>query len=201
MHCDSTDPADSKSDDLKIIRQVINGNGNAFEVLLKKYKQHVVKIVYRHLPYDQVEETAHEVFIRAYQSLPGFKGKSGFKQWLSGIAVRTCYDFWRKKYRSREISMSSFSEKHKHWFEAVTADLSDQTFHEQSRKKEARELLDRALGRLTPEDRIVLELVYLEGLSGKETADLLGWSVANVKIRSFRSRKKLKKVLTGLRQE
>jgi RNA polymerase sigma-70 factor (ECF subfamily) len=48
---------------------------------------------------------------------------------------------------------------------------------------------------------MVVELVYLEGLSGKEAAELLGWSVANVKIRSFRSRKKLQKVLTGLMEE
>jgi RNA polymerase sigma-70 factor (ECF subfamily) len=51
---------------------------------------------------------------------------------------------------------------------------------------------------LSPRDRMALELVYLEGLSVKEAADLLQWSVANVKVRSFRSRKKLEKVLSGL---
>jgi RNA polymerase sigma-70 factor (ECF subfamily) len=58
--------------------------------------------------------------------------------------------------------------------------------------------LDWALDRLSAEDRMVLELVYLEGLSVKETAELLGWSVANVKVRSHRSRKKVEKLLTGL---
>ena len=53
-----------------------------------------------------------------------------------------------------------------------------------------------ALGKLKPGERMVLELVYLEGLSGKEAADLLGWSVANVKVRSFRSRKKLEKLIS-----
>jgi RNA polymerase sigma-70 factor, ECF subfamily len=57
-------------------------------------------------------------------------------------------------------------------------------------------MLDWAMDRLSPEDRMVVELIYLEGLSGKEAADLLGWSVANVKVRAFRSRNKLRKLLS-----
>jgi RNA polymerase sigma-70 factor (ECF subfamily) len=56
-------------------------------------------------------------------------------------------------------------------------------------------VLKYALNKLSPEDRMVIELVYLEGLSGKEAAELLGWSLANVKVRLFRSRKKLQKLL------
>jgi RNA polymerase sigma-70 factor (ECF subfamily) len=59
-------------------------------------------------------------------------------------------------------------------------------------------LLDWALAKLSPEDRMVIELVYLEELSVKEAADLLGWSAANVKVRSFRSRKKLHSLISGL---
>jgi RNA polymerase sigma-70 factor (ECF subfamily) len=56
------------------------------------------------------------------------------------------------------------------------------------------------LGRLSAEERIVLEMIYFEGLSGKEVAELLGWSIANVKIHSFRSRRKLRKLLSGARE-
>ena len=94
--------------------------------------------------------------------------------------------------------MGSLSEKHQNWLEQVISDQSGQSVHEKGFQNEARELLDWALGKLSAEDRIVLELVYLEGLSGKETADFLGWSVTNVKVRSFRSRKKLEKILTGV---
>jgi RNA polymerase sigma-70 factor (ECF subfamily) len=94
--------------------------------------------------------------------------------------------------------MSTLTEKHQDWLEKVISDQSSRLFNEQSSQKEAREVLDWALDRLSPEDRMVLELVYLEGLSGKEAAELLGWSVANVKIRSHRSRKKLRKLLTIL---
>jgi RNA polymerase sigma-70 factor (ECF subfamily) len=190
-----------KSSDTEIVCRVLNGDVNAFESLLIRYKDTVLKIVKKHVPYNDIEETTHNVFLRAYQSLPSFKGKSGFKQWLSSIAVRTCYDFWRKTYRSREVPMSVLTEKHQNWLEQVIAEQSEQAIHEKGSRNEARELLDWALKRLTAEDRMVMELVYLEGLSGKEAADLLGWSVANVKVRCFRSRKKLEKILEQVKQK
>lgn len=184
--------------DTEIVRQVIDGDVNAFEHLLTKYQKYVFKIVSRHVPHHQVEETAHEVFVRAYQSLPNFRKEKRFRQWLASIAVRTCYDFWRKAYRSREFPMSSLTEQQQDWLENTMSDQSSQSFHEQGRQKEAREVLDYALTKLSPEDRMVLELVHLEGLSGKEAAELLGWSLANVKVRAFRARKKLEKLLTRL---
>lgn len=152
------------------------------------------------MPYQEVEETAQNVFVRAYQSLPTYKAKGNFKQWLSAIALRSCYDYWRKAYRSREVPMSSLTERHQDWLEEAMSEQSDQSFHEKSSQQEAIEILDWALGKLSAKDRMVMELVYLEGLSGKEAADLLGWSVANVKIRSLRSRRKLEKLLIGHRE-
>ena len=184
--------------DTEIIRRIIDGDVNSFEYLLKKYQNHVLRIVTKHIPYNEVEEVAQEVFVRAYQALPGFKKQGGFRQWLSAIAVRACYDFWRRRYRSRELPMSDLNERHREWLEKTLSDESDQSFHETGQKKEAGELLDWALSKLSAKDRMVLELVYLEGLSMKEAAELLGWSVANVKVRSFRSRKKLETLLKGV---
>lgn len=185
-----------KPSDAEIVRQVMDGDINAFESLLTRHKDLVVKIVKRHVPYSEAEETTQNVFVRAFQALPKFKAEGDFKHWLSSIAVRTCYDYWRKSYRSMEIPMSSLTEKHQEWLKEVISDQSEWSLYEKGLKDEARELLDWALGKLPAEEKMVLELVYLEGLSGREAADLLGWSVANVKIRSFRSRKKLKKLLT-----
>ncbi len=168
---------------------------------MQKYQGHILAVVGNHIPYNQAEEVAHDVFVKAYQSLLTFKFKGGFKQWLSVIAVRTCYDFWRKEYRSREIPMSSCSEEDRVCLERAMASQSNQITSEKNLQKEAGELLGRALDRLSPEDRMVLEMVYLEGLSVKEAAGLLGWSVANVKIRIFRSRKKLRKILTGFLED
>ena len=80
--------------------------------------------------------------------------------------------------------------------EDVISDQSHALYHERRLKQEASELLDWALSKLSAADKMVFELVYLEGRSGKEAADFLGWSVANVKVRSFRCRKKIKKLLS-----
>jgi len=188
----------NNADDLATIEMVVNGNANAFEIILKKYETHVLNILKKHLPYEQVEETAQEVFIRVYKSLPGFKQKSTFKHWLSSIAVKTSYDFWRKHYKSKEITMASLSEKQQNRMEKILSDQAGQVFKEEALIKETRELLDLALSKLSPENRMVIELTYLEGLSIKQTASLLGWSIANVKIRSFRSRKELNKIMKQL---
>jgi len=188
----------SRPSDSEIIRRIIDGDVNSFEYLLKKYQDHVLRIVTKHIPYNEVEEMAQEAFVKAYQALPGFREQGSFKQWLSAITVRTCYDFWRKQYRSRELPMSNLSKRHRDWLEKTLSSESDLSFSEESRAKEAGELLDWALSKLSARDRMVLELVYLEGLSVKEAAGLLGWSVSNVKVRSFRSRKKLKTLLKGV---
>ena len=113
----------SSTDD-EIVHQVVSGEVNSFESLLKRYEAHVLRIVKKHIPFDKLEEVAQDVFVRAYKSLPNFKGDDSFKQWLSTITVRTCYDFWRKHYRYREIPVSSLSEKHQAWLEQATATRS-----------------------------------------------------------------------------
>ena len=184
-----------KLSDVEIIRRVMEGEVNAFEGLLKRHQEHVLKIVKKHIPYNHIEETAQEVFIRAYQGLATIEKPGNFKQWISAVAIRTCYDFWRKRYRSREIPLSDLNERHREWLDGVMAEESERVYRQSRIQKEAVEVLDWALGKLSAEDRMVCELVYLEGLSGKETAQLLGWSVANVKVRSYRCRKKLRQLL------
>ncbi len=185
----------SKSSDAEMIRQILQGNTSTFESLLARYQDLVLKILKRHIPYNDIEETAQDVFIRIYQSLSTFKGKGDCKQWLSSIALRTCYDYWRKAYRSREIPMSSLTKNHREWLEDLIGSEHGSPIHEKAAQDEAKELLNWALGKLSAKDRIILELIYLEGLTCKEAANLLGWSLANVKVRSFRSRRKLERVL------
>ena len=186
----------SKPSDREIIQRIIDGDADAFAQILTRYKDHVMGIVSRHIPYDQVEETAHDAFIRAYESLATFRGEDNLKHWLASIAVRTCYDFWRQRYRSREVTMSSLTERHQQWLGKVISDRSEQSFGADGSRKEAREVLDWALAKLSAEDRMVLELVYLEGLTVRQASELLGWTAANVKVRSFRSRRKLKNLLS-----
>jgi RNA polymerase sigma-70 factor (ECF subfamily) len=183
--------------DAEIVRQILEGNVNAFETLLIRHGDLVQRIVRRHVPVREVEETVQEAIVRAYRSLHTFKEQDRFRQWLSSIAVRTCYDYWRKAYRSQELPVSAMSEKHRDWLEGVITATSLESLQDTDSRREAAELLEWAMARLSAEDRMVLELVYLEGLSTREAGRLLGWSAANVKVRSFRSRRKLERILGG----
>ena len=184
--------------DSEIVQRIFQGEVNAFGLLLDRYKDHALNIIKKRIPAKDVEDVVQEVFVKAYQSLPGFDPESHFKKWLSVIVVRTCCDYWRKSYRMREAPMSALSERHREWLEGVIASESTTAPDKMIRQKEAKEVLDWALDRLSPEDRMVVEMLYLEGMTGREAAELLGWSQANVKVRAFRSRKKLQKLLSGL---
>ncbi|MFZ7112787.1 MAG: RNA polymerase sigma factor [Desulfatiglandales bacterium] len=187
--------------DAEIVHHVLDGNANAFEGIIFRYGDHVSRIVKKHVPVREFEETIQDVFIRAYQSLSNSQDMARLKQWLSTIAVRTCYDYWRKSYKSREVPMSSLSSRHAEWLEETLSKQATQFFQDEGSAEEAGDILEWALERLSPEDRMVVELVYLEGLSGKEAAALLDWSVANVKVRSFRCRRKLEKILRSVIDE
>jgi len=188
-------------DESAVIRQIVNGNVNAFELILNHYQGFVTNIVLKHVPQDRVHEVAHETFVQAYKSLKTFKAKKPFSHWLSTIAVRSCYNFWREHYKHREEPLSSMSEDCQRWMDTALSKESYELFEEQAQKQEALGLLYWALDRLSPEDRTVLTLNYLEEYTIMETAELLGWSVPNVKVRSFRARKKLRAILSKVMSE
>jgi RNA polymerase sigma-70 factor (ECF subfamily) len=178
--------------DRAIIDDILNGNVNVFELLLDRYQNQVFQIVRKHVPRQNVPEVAQETFVRAFQSLGNFRERGSFKHWLAKIAVRCCYDFWREHYRNREVPVSAISDDCRIWMENI---LADQSQEEEKERQEARELLEWALGQLSPADRTVLTLTYLEEYPLSEAAELLGWSVINVKVRSYRARQKLRKVI------
>jgi RNA polymerase sigma-70 factor (ECF subfamily) len=181
--------------DTTIIDRVLGGDINAFEHLVTKYRSHVFRTVGRHVPDGCVEETAQDTFIRTYLGLSGFSRRSGFKQWLTAIAIRASYDCLRRIYRSRETLFTDLTRNGEIDYEHLIADYSGNRHVENRRTAALKELLEAAMAQLKPPEKMVMELVYFEGFSHREAADLLGWSVANVKIRSYRGRKKLNTIL------
>lgn len=184
--------------DEEIVRLVLAGNTDAFERLVARHDTQVFRIVGRHVPRDRVEEVAQDVFVRAFTSLASFSGRSVFSHWLATLAVRACYGFWREAYRSREIPMSALGEEGEKRLERTLTAQAGQSFQERASAKEDRELLHWALAQLSPENRMVLTLVHLEGRSVREAADLLGWSQINVKVRAHRARLTLRKLLLAV---
>lgn len=185
----------------EIIDEVLAGDVDRFEMLVQIHKPLVFSIAGKRVPRKDLDETAHEIFIRAYKSLSRFGGRSPFSHWLSRIAVRTCCDYWRKRYASRETPMSGLSEKHRDWLGSALTYESEYSFEDAEARESARELLLAALRELDPRDRAVVELVHLEERAVAEAADLLGWSKTNVKVRAFRARKKLRRIIENMANE
>jgi RNA polymerase sigma-70 factor (ECF subfamily) len=194
--------SDHRASDEEIIQSVLKGNVDDFEGLVRRYQTHVLNMVKRHVPERDVEETTQEAIVRAYRSLSSYRGKGrGFKAWLSAVTIRACYDYWRKTYRSKEVLLSTLTDDHKRWIEKVMAEESAQGMREKAASDEARMVLDWGLSHLSAEDRMVIELVHFEELTGREAAALLGWTTANVKVRAFRARRKLEKIFQEIIEE
>ena len=181
--------------DSEIISRVLGGDADVFEILIHRYSRLVVGIVGKHIPRDRVDEVAQDTFVEGFRALSSFSQKGPFGHWMAKIAVRCCYNFWRKHHRKKEVLVSDLSHGAQDWMDNLLAVQSNETFKREAAAAEAIEVLDHALGRLSAEDRMVVTLVHLEGLPVKEAAVLLGWSSTAVKVRAHRSRKKLRRII------
>jgi RNA polymerase sigma-70 factor (ECF subfamily) len=180
-----------------LVRRVVAGETECFEDLMLRHRNHVRRIVGNHVPHDRVAEVAQEIFVKAYTGLGTYRFEEPFPHWLATIAVRSCYDFWRTQ-QAADVPVSALTADHHRWIDRVMAARSDEDFAEQARREEASEVLQWALGRLSPENRLVVTLVHLDGHSIREAAALLGWSVVNVKVRAHRARRALRNILEEL---
>jgi RNA polymerase sigma-70 factor (ECF subfamily) len=186
---------DNAPDDASVIRNILRGNINSFEILMDRYQDHVSRIVSNHVPRDYAPEVAHDTFVQAYQSLGGYKGTGPFKHWLSKIAIRCCHDFWRGYYQKQENRVGPLPDDCRNWVDHL---VSDQSAERDAERLEARDLLQWALGQLSPAERMVLTLTHLNEYSVAEAAELLDWSVIRIKVQSHRARKKLRKILAKI---
>ena len=194
MADDSLPVERSSREESDLVRRIRQGETERFAELIDRYQRHVGRIVGRRVPAERVRELVHEVFVKAYVNLAQFSDSVPFEHWLAGIAVRTCYDFWRERARE-EVPVSALSEEHQRWIEQTLSSQSDRQFRDQTAKQDASEVLEWAMRQLSPENRAVLTLVHLDGYSVREAAQLLGWSLVNVKVRAHRARRALRALL------
>jgi len=116
---------------------------------------------------------------------------------LMRLAVRTCYDFLRAHQRSREAVFSDLSPPEEDWLERFVSQPTTAAEDAEA----ARQLLERVLGRLSPPARLVITLLEIEERSVKEISGLTGWSVPLVKVRAFRARAEMRRVLAKIPKE
>ena len=177
------------NDERRIARRILSGDYDAFEELIQRYKPYVFKIVAGMVAAPDVEEVAHETFIRVFKGLSAYRGEAPFQHWLSKVTVRTCYDYWRQRKPVPVVALSDDQ------IRALELEVASLRIAEEGAVERAKEIVDWALNHLSPPDRLAFSLLYLEEMSMKEVGQTLGWSLAQVKIRSYRARKKLRKLL------
>jgi RNA polymerase sigma-70 factor (ECF subfamily) len=182
----------------ELIAAVLKGDAASFEPLVLKYSPRVFATARRYARRDsEVEDIVQEVWLKAYQKLPSFRNEAPFEHWLMRLAVRTCYDFLRGHQRNRETAFSQFTEGEEDWLERFVNEPDTAS----ERAEAARQLIERVLEQLSPAARLVITLLEIEDRTVKEIAALTGWSVPLVKVRAFRARAQMRRVLAKIAKE
>jgi len=189
---------DQRESDADLIAAVLKGSTACFEPLVQKYSPRLFAMARRYARREnEVEDIVQEIWSKAYTHLGTFRGDAPFEHWLMRLGVRTCYDFLRKHQRNRETTFTELTEPETDWLERHIAGSESDPEHASA----AKQLVDRLMAQLSPPARLVLTLLELEERSVKEIAELTGWSMTLVKVRAFRARAEMKKLLARMAKD
>lgn len=177
----------------ELVARAKAGDERAFEMLVRMHAPRVFQIAGRFFrDAAQVEEAAQQVFVRAYFQLGRYEARGSFEGWLARLATNLCLN----EIRSRKRRPESLEEAGV--MDRFLAPSSRKRFADAERGRIAADLALRLLEHLAPADRMVLEMLDGEGCGVKEVAEATGWTEANVKVRAFRARRKLRKKIEEL---
>jgi len=183
--------------DAELIKTVLAGDTSSFEVLITRYQPRIFGTARKYARREsEIEDIVQEVFLKAFTKLNTFRGDSPFEHWLMRLAVRTCYDFLREHQRNREQTLSEITDEESRWLERVSS--SDDPVTDSQSATAARLVIHKLLEHLSPESRLIIQLLEIEEKSLKEIAQLTGWSVPMIKVRAFRARAAMRKTLERL---
>jgi RNA polymerase sigma-70 factor (ECF subfamily) len=187
------DPSESD-----LIAAVLRGDSASFEPLVAKYSPRVFATARRYARRSsEVEDIAQEVWLKAFDKLRSYRGEAPFEHWLMRLTVRTCFDFLRGHQRNREASFSDLSQPENDWLERFMAAPESAGEHAEA----AKVLVARILDKLSPAARLVITLLEIEDRSVREISELTGWSVALVKVRAFRARAQMRKIVAKMARD
>jgi len=186
--------------DAELVQRAQAGDVDAFETLTTRHEQRVYSLAMRMLRQEQdAEDVTQQRFLSALQNLNGFRGEASFSTWLLRIATHAALKIIRKREGLDMVSLEEATEPRDD-SDAIPHPefIADwrQSPEELVQRRETQRLLDEALGQLDEKHRLVFLLRDVEGLSIKETANALGLSEANTKVRLLRARLQLRERLT-----
>ena len=177
--------------EFELIEKAKNGDDGAFNQVVQAYRKRILGTIARLIgkPED-VEDVGQEVFLRLYFSLDQLRAAEVFEPWLYRLTVNAAYDYLRRQKRRHEHRMSDLSEQ-----QVIMADASagGKQKAEEDRQTKVREMVESLLGKVSEEDRILLMMKEVEGLSLKELEKIYNVNENALKVRLFRARQRVLK--------
>ena len=187
-------PVSAERTDKQLVDLVLAGDQTAFEQIFDRHKRLVAAISSRYFRRpEEVDELIQISFAKAYTEMGTFRGEHdrSFASWLVRITSNACFDVLRSQRRKPERLNCDLAEWEADSLMELTADQSvsvEQTLVD-------RDLSEKLLSGIAAEDRALLEMMYAEEMSVAEIAEALGWTKSNVKVRAWRARTSLRRVL------
>jgi RNA polymerase sigma-70 factor (ECF subfamily) len=189
---------DSPIDVADCLRRWKQGDERAAEELILHLHPIISRIVRTHLPRrDHEDDVVQEILMKTFSRLHQYKGDAPMSHWVSRLALTTCLDRLRAQKIRPEVRWTDLTPEESSAFDAAwlgsTTPDATEAIH-------ARDLVDKLLTSLSPSDRSLILLVDLEGRSLEEIAQSTGWGISKIKMRLFRVRAQLRKMIQNLEQ-
>jgi len=173
-------------EDVEVVLRVLEGDVAAFELIMRRYNQRLFRVI-RSIVDDEAEaeDIMQEAYLRAFEHLRQFEGRSAFSTWLTKIAVYEATARRRKQRRLRLVAPGNVE------VDAMGSPSHNRDAAQEACLNELRHVLTSAVDALPPDLRLVFTLRMIEGLSTNQTAECLSLTPSNVKVRLHRSRSML----------
>src|SRR6266851_5380288 len=176
------------SDASALVHAALQHDDEAARTLVRQLYPLLAKIVRAHRPRRTAEEDLCQmIFIKVFQKLSQFSGKVPLEHWVSRIAVNTCLNQIESEKMRPEWRHADLSEEEQAVVENLAASSEELA---PDRQLASRQLVEHLLQMLKPVERVVIDLLYLQGRSVEEIHKITGMSVAAIKVRAFRARQK-----------
>lgn len=173
--------------DIEIIQQILNGAHALYEVIIRRYNPFLYKIgrayFYNH---EDTQDLMQDTYVNAYFNLHHFEKRASFKTWLTRIMLHHCYHKKQKFSYKNEVAVQQQTERLQPMFQQQA------TSEETLINKELGTILEAALQKIPPDYRMVFALRELNGFNVAETAEALGITESNVKVRLTRAKAMLR---------
>jgi RNA polymerase sigma-70 factor (ECF subfamily) len=176
-----------KNTDQALVERVQSGDKKAFDLLVLKYQQRIMKVLSRYVrDPSEVQDLAQEAFIKAYRALPNFRGDSAFYTWLYRIAINTAKNFVVAQGRRPPNDDIEATEAEQYNGESALKDYASP--ERETLRDEIRETVFRAIDELPEDLKTAITLRELEGMSYEEIAEAMDCPIGTVRSRIFRAR-------------